>query len=123
MIFYLVRDKIRQNYFCIFWEEWKKHQPPPNMAPHKCENNTFKTNIKYIKKSKDRKSGTRGRCDGTKNPRVIQKPDNLLTGIHNRIPWKPYNPLKGIRIVVKKRKPGSVVKRVNHIYLDIHKPV
>ena len=38
--------------------------------------------------------------DGTSNPSVTHKPDNLLKGIRNPFPQKPDNSLEGIRNIV-----------------------
>ena len=51
---------------------------------------------KYIDNSKERKTGTGRGCAGTTNPGGTRKPDNLLKGIWNPIPWNPDNPLRGI---------------------------
>ena len=106
MIFYWVRNIIRQNRFHILWKGGKKkladyvtkHHP---VWYHRTIQPIYlKPTKKYIENSKYRKTGTRGGCAVTNNPGVTLKPDNPLKRIRNTIPRKPDNTLKVIRNIV-----------------------
>ena len=107
MIFYWVRDRIRQKHFHIFWGEGKKtladyvtkHDPIWNhiaMRPR-----YVKATKKDIENSKYRRTGTGRGCAGTTNTGRTRKLDNPLKGIRNPIPKDQDNPLKGIRDLVQ----------------------
>ena len=112
MIFYWVRDRIRQNHFRILWEEGEKpgglcHKTPPNIEQQKNETKILKTKTKCIENSKYRQNGTGRGCAGTTNYRVTQKLDNTLKRIRNPISLKLDIPLKGSRNLVPNRFQGQ----------------
>ena len=99
MGFYWVRDRIRQNYFHILWEEGKKNVADYITRHHPIKHHTkmrpryVKATKKDMENSKDRWAGTRRSCTGTNNPGGNQKPDNPLKRIRDlvqnrtRIQW------------------------------------
>ena len=119
MIFYWVRDITQQSYFHILWEEGKKNLADYVTKHHPIWHHIsmrpifFKAKKRY-RNSKDRKTGIRRGCAGTKNPRGTRKPDNPLKQIRNPIPQDPDNPLKGIQNIVQKQNPQPLAERVNH---------
>ena len=84
MRFYWIRDRIRQNYFRILWEEGKnqigdyftKHHPiwhHITMRPK-----YVKATKKDTENSKDRQTATVRGCAGTTNPGITRKLENPL---------------------------------------------
>ena len=119
MIFYLVRDRIRQNYFHIFWEEEKKnlveyvtkHQL---IWHHRATRPRYvKATKRYIEHSKDRENRTGKGCAGTTNTGETRKLDNSPKGIRNTTPQVPDNPLKGIRDLFKNGTQSQWPRGVN----------
>ena len=102
MIFYWVRDRIRQNNFHIFWEEGKKNLADYVTKHHRiCHHRTMRpihltATKKHIKNLKYWSTDTGRGCGGTTNPRGTWKHDNTLKVTRNPILHNPDNPLNGI---------------------------
>ena len=116
MVFYWVRDWVRQNYCHIFWEEGKinlakyftKHHPI--LLHRKMRPTILKPIQKDISNAKNRQTGT------------VQ----MFWNYYSPVARQPDNPLKGIRIVAPRsvdytcRTRCRTLIRIVNLYYGVH---